>query len=81
MLLQVHWKNSKRAPNGLAARTELSSIVFRRFGDELYAFVGKPVSVVTGEGIGELRRRLDALIRALTVASLPPVQESISSGE
>jgi len=28
----------------------LSSIVFRRFGDELNAFIGKPVSVVTGEG-------------------------------
>lgn len=28
----------------------MSSVVFRRFGDELYAFVGKPVSVLTGEG-------------------------------
>jgi len=28
----------------------LSSIVFRRFGDELNAFIGKPVSVTTGDG-------------------------------
>jgi small nuclear ribonucleoprotein (snRNP)-like protein len=28
----------------------LSSIVFRRFGDELNAFIGKPVSVITAEG-------------------------------
>ena len=25
-------------------------MVFRRFGDELNAFIGKPVSVITGEG-------------------------------
>jgi len=28
----------------------LSSFVFRRFGEELNTFVGKPVSVITGEG-------------------------------
>lgn len=28
----------------------MSAIVFRRFGDELVAFVGKQVSVTTGEG-------------------------------
>ncbi len=28
----------------------MSSIVFRRFGDELNAFIGKPVSVTTGDG-------------------------------
>jgi small nuclear ribonucleoprotein (snRNP)-like protein len=28
----------------------LSSIVFRRFGDELNAFIGKPVTVTTAEG-------------------------------
>ena len=29
---------------------KLSSFVSRRFGEELNAFVGKPVSVITGEG-------------------------------
>ncbi len=28
----------------------MSSIVFRRFGDELSSFIGKPVVVATGEG-------------------------------
>lgn len=28
----------------------MSSIAFRRFGDEINAFVGKPVSVTTGDG-------------------------------
>ncbi|MGA2664668.1 MAG: Lsm family RNA-binding protein [Nitrososphaerales archaeon] len=28
----------------------MSSIVFRRFGDELNGFLGKPVSVITSEG-------------------------------
>lgn len=28
----------------------MSSMVFRRFGEELNAFIGKPVSVTTGEG-------------------------------
>jgi small nuclear ribonucleoprotein (snRNP)-like protein len=34
---------------GLAFR-KLSSFVFRKFGEELNAFVGKPVSVITMEG-------------------------------
>ncbi len=28
----------------------MSSIVYRRFGDELSFFIGKPVAVITGEG-------------------------------
>src|SRR5271157_3838825 len=34
----------------LVTMRKLSSMIFRRFGDELNAFIGKPVSVTTGEG-------------------------------
>ena len=42
------WKSSKKG--GKAGNRKLSSIVFRRFGDELNVFIGKPVSVITAEG-------------------------------